>query len=182
MSDTITLPASLILEVALSPKDIETVQRYIFAAEALRAALDAAEAERDRLRDDHTELALELVRLQREVSRLQEAIDKADGALIRWGKHEDGCGYSWPHHIQWADCTCGLRAANDALRALAPPVPQEADETRESCPGSGQPLLNPGHLFGTCSVCGRSLVVHDEGSDIAWPHDPATPPRPQENR
>jgi hypothetical protein len=74
------------------------------------------------------------------------------------------------------------RLDDDGVWRPAPPVPQEADETRESCPGSGQPLLNPGHLFGTCSVCGRSLVVHDEGSDIAWPHDPATPPRPQENR
>lgn len=37
------------------------------------------------------------------------------------------------------------------------------------CEGSGQPLNNPGQMFGSCAMCGKQFIVHD-GDGIAWPH------------
>jgi hypothetical protein len=115
----------------LSAEQIATWRKSGVGGGMLPTLYDSHEALRAE-RDKWKVRAVEVLEMRddalSEVSRLREAIDKADGALIRWGKHEDGCGYSWPHHIQWADCTCGLHAANDALRALTPPVPQEDPE------------------------------------------------------
>ena len=39
------------------------------------------------------------------------------------------------------------------------------DATERICAGSGRPVAKPGHLFGTCSVCGKTLTVHDGEPD-----------------
>jgi hypothetical protein len=39
------------------------------------------------------------------------------------------------------------------------------------CEGSGQDLLSPGSMWGTCGVCGHQMVMHDKGEARAWRHD-----------
>lgn len=63
----------------------------------------------------------------------------------------------------------------------APNVEQwRKDASARICAGSGVPVLKPGALFGTCSVCGMGpLLVHDGPPRfLAFRHEEETKPEP----